>query len=315
VVSTGTLWYISGALFVFAFCLGFGPVVEWGTITLHSSTILCGPKWWGHTASEMSNTIACLLMLGSALACCVFCYYKIWAHLKANMYKPPAPKAQPTPPRSSSVAGAQIAMATANMTVIAIAAAPVALAATLVPAPATETNNATSPVTSTTSDRSPAIRPPGHVRHTSLISSDEKRENDIASKMLVLPAGFVMCWTGYFIKILWELFSGQPCLADWDAFATAGPTINGVLNPLLYCYINDHVRRQCLAALSSVFCCGTGAGGSVPVYPSDAISMSAAPPALTLTKPAPGSPASPASPVAAGSQMVVVLPASRRRSM
>ncbi len=181
--------------------------------------------------------------------CCVCSYYRIWSFLKANTYRtstwaPPARSGSQAALSAPATAAAESApQKPKDAVVVELPTSSPALGPA--PAPASPSNalpllSADQSSSSPRATTAPAAGAPAptftFARSESVASGiseeeraarSEKRENDIASKMLVLPVGFSVCWTAYVIKVWWELITGQPCPDYWDAIATFGPTLNG----------------------------------------------------------------------------------------
>ncbi len=100
----------------------------------------------------------------------------------------------------------------------------------------------TAATTTTTPTTAAAAAAAGRKADSSEAAAD-RREAAIGRKMLVLCLCFAVSWFPYFIKMLWEVISGRPCLYWFDSLAIWMAGTNSLVNPLVLLYVNDRIRE------------------------------------------------------------------------
>jgi uncharacterized membrane protein YidH (DUF202 family) len=104
----------------------------------------------------------------------------------------------------------------------------------------------------------------------------QDNQNLILEKCIVLTLSLLLFWTPYYIKIVYEIISGQSGGSTWGTVANISALICSFTNPFILCKYDNRVRGNMLAPLRllrkrerslSTSGRGTTDGGKLPILP------------------------------------------------
>ncbi|KAI8910472.1 hypothetical protein EDD86DRAFT_246832 [Gorgonomyces haynaldii] len=71
-----------------------------------------------------------------------------------------------------------------------------------------------------------------------------KKERRLLIKCIAITLTFIIAWTGYFTKVLYEMIMQRPVDEDWDSIATTAVAFNALLNPILLYSLDNQIKSH-----------------------------------------------------------------------